>query len=38
MIKDQIQNIYKSQNIHYSMNEVDLLSPIPVPVREIIWV
>ena len=38
MIKDQIQNIYKSQNIHYSMNEVDLLSPIPVPVRDIICV
>ena len=38
MIKDQIQNIYKSQNIHYSMNEIDLLSPIPVPVRDIICV
>ena len=38
MIKDQIQNIYKSQNIHYPMNEVDLLSPIPVPVRDIICV
>lgn len=38
MIKDQIQSIYKSQNIHYSMNEVDLLSPIPVPVRDIICV
>ena len=38
MIKDQIQNIYKSQNIHYSMNDVDLLSPIPVPVRDIICV
>ena len=38
MIKDQIQNIYKSQNFHYSMNEVDLLSPIPVPVRDIICV
>ena len=38
MIKDQIQNIYKSQNIHYFTNEVDLLSPIPVPVRDIICV
>ena len=37
-IKDQIQKINKSQNIHYSTNEVNLLSPIPVPVRDIICV
>ena len=38
IIKDQIQKINKSQNIHYSTNEVNLLSPIPVPVRDIICV
>ncbi len=31
IIKDQIQKINQSKNIHYSINEVDLLSPIPVP-------
>ena len=38
LIKDQIEKINKYQNIHYSMNEIDLLSPIPVPVRDIICV
>ena len=38
LIKDQIEKINKHQNIHYSMNEIDLLSPIPVPVRDIICV
>tara|TARA_B100000963_G_scaffold97693_1_gene84367 strand:+ start:774 stop:1661 length:888 start_codon:yes stop_codon:yes gene_type:complete len=38
VIKDKIQNINKAENIHYSKNEVDLLSPIPVPVRDIICV
>jgi len=38
IIKDQIQKINKSQNIHYSANEVNLLSPIPIPVRDIICV
>ena len=37
-VKDQIQNINNAQNIHYSINEVNLLSPIPVPVRNIICV
>ena len=37
-VKDQIQNINNAQNIHYSINEVNLLSPIPVPVRDIICV
>ena len=37
-IQDQIQNINNIQNIHYSLNEVDLLSPIPTPVRDIICV
>ncbi len=38
LIKDQIQNINKAENIHYTINEIDLLSPIPVPVRDIICV
>ena len=38
LIKDQIEKINKDQNIHYSINEIDLLSPIPVPVRDIICV
>ncbi len=38
IIKDQIQKINKSKNIHYSANEVNLLSPIPIPVRDIICV
>ena len=38
IIKNQIQKIHQAQNIHYSTNEVDLLSPIPVPVRDIICV
>ncbi|MAD14409.1 MAG: hydrolase [Pelagibacteraceae bacterium] len=37
-VEDQIQNINNAQNIHYSINEVNLLSPIPVPVRDIICV
>jgi len=37
-IQDQIQNINNIQNIHYTLNEVDLLSPIPTPVRDIICV
>jgi len=37
-IKDQIQKINNTDNIHYTINEVDLLSPIPVPVRDIICV
>ncbi len=38
LIKDEIKKINKDHNIHYSMNEIDLLSPIPVPVRDIICV
>jgi len=38
VIKDQIQNINNTENIHYTINEVDLLPPIPVPVRDIICV
>ena len=38
LIKDQMEKINKDQNIHYSINEIDLLSPIPVPVRDIICV
>ena len=37
-VEDQIQNINNAQNIHYSINEINLLSPIPVPVRDIICV
>ena len=37
-VEDQIQNINNAQNIHYSIDEVKLLSPIPVPVRDIICV
>ena len=37
-VEDQIQNINNARNIHYSINEVKLLSPIPVPVRDIICV
>ena len=36
--ENQIQNINNTQNIHYSIDEVKLLSPIPVPVRDIICV
>ena len=38
LIKDEIEKINKHQDIHYSINEIDLLSPIPVPVRDIICV
>ena len=37
-VEEQLQNINNAQNIHYSINEVNLLSPIPVPVRDIICV
>jgi len=39
---DSFKNILEqsnaSQNIHYSLNEVKLLAPIPVPIRDIICV
>ncbi len=37
-IESQIRNLNKEENIHYSISEIKLLSPIPVPVRDIICV
>jgi len=37
-LKNIIESSVKDQNIHYSVNEIKLLAPIPIPIRDIICV